>query len=287
MSSYIHGYCRPRSEALYESDSFPERELAALVASKVYYHLEEFDDALKYALGAGQRFDVASKSEYVETLIAKSIDEYIALRVKSTKHASAAAAAAAASSAAAAAADDDDDEMDADAPSTSTSSAASASSSSASSAPVVIDARLEAIVERMFDRCFADGEYKQALGVALEARRMDRVRAAIERSANVFGLLAYALDIALTRIAQREFRHEVLRLLVDVYTQQVSLCVSVLVFMRVCLELGLDLRVRLRLHGGFARFASMSCLQSHPFPIVARAPWSLDSLVIVSEFPLD
>ncbi len=51
-----------RSEALYESASFPERELAALVASKVYYHLEEFDDALKFALGAGQRFDVASKS---------------------------------------------------------------------------------------------------------------------------------------------------------------------------------------------------------------------------------
>ena len=30
------------SEVLYENDSFPERELAALVASKVYYHLGSF-----------------------------------------------------------------------------------------------------------------------------------------------------------------------------------------------------------------------------------------------------
>jgi len=36
-----------------------------------------------------------------------------------------------------------------------------------------IDSRLQHIVDRMFDQCFKDKQYKQALGVALETRRMD------------------------------------------------------------------------------------------------------------------
>jgi len=43
--------------------------LAALVASKVYYHLGEYDDSLNFALGAGNRFDVSSRTEYVETIL--------------------------------------------------------------------------------------------------------------------------------------------------------------------------------------------------------------------------
>ena len=58
------------SEVLYEDDGFPERELAALVASKVYYHLGEFADSLAYALNAGTQFDVnLQKSAYVNTII--------------------------------------------------------------------------------------------------------------------------------------------------------------------------------------------------------------------------
>jgi len=37
----------------------------------VYYHLGEFDESLTFALGAGNLFDVSSKSEYVETIIGK------------------------------------------------------------------------------------------------------------------------------------------------------------------------------------------------------------------------
>lgn len=44
-------------------------ELAALVASKVYYHLGSFSDSLQYALGAGNLFDVNGRSEYVDTII--------------------------------------------------------------------------------------------------------------------------------------------------------------------------------------------------------------------------
>ena len=59
------------SEILFERKDFPERELAALVASKVYYHLGAFNESLTFALGAGQRLDVNASSEYIETIICK------------------------------------------------------------------------------------------------------------------------------------------------------------------------------------------------------------------------
>jgi 26S proteasome regulatory subunit N2 len=133
-----------------------------VVASKVFFHLEEYEDALRLGLGAGAFFDVNNKSEYVETLVAKAIDEYIKLREQAETN---------------------------------------------KEAPPTIDPRLEAIVERMFarydhisppppiytyaagghpgaelccvlthGRCFQDGAYNQAVGIALEAHRLDKVR---------------------------------------------------------------------------------------------------------------
>jgi hypothetical protein len=48
------------SETLSESSSLPpsSRSLAALVASKVYYHLGAYDEALQLALAAGDRFEL-------------------------------------------------------------------------------------------------------------------------------------------------------------------------------------------------------------------------------------
>lgn len=60
------------SEALYEDESFPERELAALVAAKVYYHLREYDESMVFALGAGKSFDLDNGGEFEETIICKS-----------------------------------------------------------------------------------------------------------------------------------------------------------------------------------------------------------------------
>lgn len=100
ISSYIGSV-----EALYEDDEFRDRELAALIASKVrqrscmlgdqpatpasthqsphawhvailqvFYHLGELDSALTYALGAGPHFNVDEQSEYVQTLIGEQPD---------------------------------------------------------------------------------------------------------------------------------------------------------------------------------------------------------------------
>lgn len=60
------------SEALYEDDSFPERELAALVAAKVYYQLQEYNESMVFALGAGKLFDIHKAAEFEETILGKT-----------------------------------------------------------------------------------------------------------------------------------------------------------------------------------------------------------------------
>ncbi|PHT51419.1 26S proteasome non-ATPase regulatory subunit 1 -like protein A [Capsicum baccatum] len=67
-------------ESLYEDEEFDQRQLAALVASKVFYHLGEHNDSLSYALGAGTLFDVNEDSDYVHTVLAKALDEYASHR---------------------------------------------------------------------------------------------------------------------------------------------------------------------------------------------------------------
>ncbi|GER45796.1 26S proteasome non-ATPase regulatory subunit [Striga asiatica] len=161
-------------ESLYEDEEFDQRQLAALLVSKVFYYLGELSDSLSYALGAGSLFDVSEDSDYVHTLLAKAIDEYASLRNKMAE------------------ANDDS---------------------------AVIDPRLEAIVERMLDKCVVDGKYQQAIGMAIECRRLDKLEEAVMRSDNVHSTINYCIDICHSFVNRREYRREVLRLLVKVYEQ--------------------------------------------------------------------
>lgn len=63
-------------------------------------------------------------------------------------------------------------------------------------APPPIDAKMEAVINKMFDRCFSDGQYNQAIGVSIEARRLDKMREAIERSHNIEDKLGYTFTLA-------------------------------------------------------------------------------------------
>ncbi|XP_076384985.1 regulatory particle non-ATPase 2 [Megachile rotundata] len=161
-------------EILHEDKSFPQHDLAALVASKVYYHLGSFEDSLTYALGAGELFDVNARNEYVDTTIAKCIDFYTQQRVL---------------------------EAEGKLPPGSKG----------------IDPRLEGIVNRMFQRCLDDNQYRQALGLALETRRMDIFEAAIMQSEDVSSMLSYAFQVVMSLIQNRGFRNTVLRCLVSLY----------------------------------------------------------------------
>jgi 26S proteasome regulatory subunit N2 len=66
----ICGYL-PQIEELSEDSSFEASDLAASLASKCFYHLQEYNDALRLALSAGKFLDVSVKSEYIETLLGR------------------------------------------------------------------------------------------------------------------------------------------------------------------------------------------------------------------------
>lgn len=163
-------------ESLCEDKSFANRDLAALLASRIYYHLGSFDDCLAYAISANNLFDINQKSEYVDTIISKCIDQYTKLRLQNQQ-----------------------------------------SKSGEKSIKVDIDPRLEGIVNRMFERCFAHQQYKQVLGLALETKRMDIFERSITQSSDVSGMLSYASRVCMSLIENRQFRDDVLRILVKLY----------------------------------------------------------------------
>ena len=76
----------PRIESLIDEENFPEKQLAASIASKVFYYLQEHDEALRLALEAGDRFDIYTDNMYTETLVHKCIDLYISKRVAIVDH---------------------------------------------------------------------------------------------------------------------------------------------------------------------------------------------------------
>ena len=135
------------------------------------------NDALHYALCAGDRFDVNEASDFVQTLIATAIDEYVAKRQELA--------------------------MDV--------ALGDASGDG-------IDRKLVGIVERMFEWCLGEGQYFQAIGIALESKRLDKLEEAITRSENVAECLAYSLKVCSNLVSVREFRQHVLRLLARLYS---------------------------------------------------------------------
>ena len=84
--------------------------------------------------------------------------------------------------------------------------------------PVVIDKKMEIVIDKMFDRCFADKKFKHVIGIALESRRLDKVKESIEKSGDAMeDNLGYTFNLAQQIVEKKEFRTEVLRLLLLIY----------------------------------------------------------------------
>ena len=112
--------------------------MRALLTIQVYFHLGEYDEALSFALGAGDLLNLSAKTEFVETIIcatpplrllisAKCVDKYI--EIQTLVHDVVVIG-------------DDVSVVYGD------------------EAPK-LDPRLEHVVDRMFDRCIEDKDYKQ------------------------------------------------------------------------------------------------------------------------------
>ncbi|KAL9091190.1 MAG: hypothetical protein Q9159_001607 [Coniocarpon cinnabarinum] len=240
-------------EGLYEDESFPERELAALVAAKIYYHLQEYDESMIFALGAGKLFDIDRSGEFEETIIARCIDAYIADQTR-TRTAS------------------ESRDIPPDLDSSFSQSKGAASTSASMTSPVtpfsqsalpsrsllsrqdssaleegVTDVgiasdgeqtavrrlppatkkSLQAIIRRLFERGFQEGAYRQVLGIAVEAKNLDVLRDTIERASSDGGakgkskpqisrgeeLMDYLLDVCMNIVQERGLRTEILELI--------------------------------------------------------------------------
>ncbi|KAH9846819.1 26S proteasome regulatory complex non-ATPase subcomplex Rpn2/Psmd1 subunit [Lenzites betulinus] len=161
-------------ESLYESDELPQEahDQAALLASKVYYYLGEYDEALSFALGAGSAFEADSRSpgaeEYVETVVSKAIDRYIKSRAAEQ------------------------------------------------AGEGKIDSRLQGIIEGIFRRCIEDGEFRQAIGIALESRRLDVIKHIYEQTRDT-SLLSYAMEAVLDTAFPLAYRDQVLKFLFPLF----------------------------------------------------------------------
>lgn len=177
-------------QELSENEAFKDRNLAAIVAAKVNFHLGSLDDALYYALSAGVLFNVDAETEFANTLRARCIDEYI-----SKKKAQAGEA-------------------------VPTPNGEKLASSSSDHAYVK---QLESVVERVLDGCISKGEIREAIGVAIEARRLDKVEIAILQGCKTdearMDALAYCFECAQNLISTRGYRATVLNLIASIHVE--------------------------------------------------------------------
>eukprot|EP00049_Salpingoeca_infusionum_P024811 m.17180 g.17180 ORF g.17180 m.17180 type:complete len:931 (-) comp7356_c0_seq1:1525-4317(-) len=71
------------------------------------------------------------------------------------------------------------------------------------------------VVNRMVERCLDDGEFEQAIGIALESRRLDIVKEALERATNKSSVISYCFNMTIKYVVSRTFRDELLEVLAE------------------------------------------------------------------------
>ena len=64
-------------ERISEDKSNRHDKICSFILSKVYYHLEEYDESLKYSLNAGSYFDIYKQDKFTETLLNNCIAKFI------------------------------------------------------------------------------------------------------------------------------------------------------------------------------------------------------------------
>lgn len=239
-------------EALYEDPSFPERELAALVAAKVYYNLQEYNESMIFALGAGKLFDIDHEGEFEDTIISKCVDTYIALsgnvpanntnQLPPQLTTAFSSNANGASSISASLASPTTPFSQSTLPSKSLLSRQDSTTTfdpaqqvggnanlpgalpASVASQASVQKQLYAIIDELFERCFLGGSYRQVIGIAVEARRLDVLRRAIMRATEdekkqrkgedgglIRGqeLMEYVLEICMNVVQERGLRNEV------------------------------------------------------------------------------
>lgn len=64
-----------------------------------------------------------------------------------------------------------------------------------------------------------EGSFKYALGIALETRRLDKIEETLSRSSDLAHMLSYCMRVCMDVVKNRDFRQEVLGIIVKLYKQ--------------------------------------------------------------------
>ena len=243
------------SEALYEDESFPERQLAAIVLAKVYYHLQEYNDSMVFALAAGDLFKLDSPSEFEETIISRCVDQYIAVTAaKKTPAKTSKSADLPELSTSFTSGSDGAAVMSPTTPFSQTTLPSKSLLSRDSIDNTMLEASfqpafkqgrsgsiaelpdqatdsLQRVIERLFESCLKQGRYRQVVGIAVEAKNLEVLRRVIKRASDdeksskskprdgspgpAEELMEYTLGICMDIVQERGFRTEILRLILD------------------------------------------------------------------------
>jgi len=185
----------PELEELAENGSSKNKDVAAAVASRVFFHLEEPTQALRLALESGKYFDVLAeeRSLYVETLVSEAIARYIQLRRAAYEQAN--------------------------------SSTTSTVPTPTSTEETMDPEKLSRVVHEMFERCYRDGEYNHALGVALESYETPKVSEILQRCAadqspaDLEVTLQHALEACVNLVSKKSVRNKALGIIAVEYTK--------------------------------------------------------------------
>jgi len=166
------------------------RQVAAAVASRVFFHLEEPTQALRLALQAGpEHFDVMERSPYEERLVSAALDAYYAERRRGDD---------------AGAGGDQKGEVEGE-------------------LPAVPVEQLRSMVYRILDNCCETGKWDLALSIALESREPDRLKQVLESSCKVGGKVGedaarwirYTLKASNDVVSDKSFRLRVWQVVAD------------------------------------------------------------------------
>ncbi|RGP71624.1 26s proteasome regulatory subunit n2 [Fusarium longipes] len=246
------------SEALYEDESFPERQLAALVLAKVYYHLQAYNDSMVFALAAGDLFKLDSPGEFEETIISKCVDQYIAVTAAKKANPQASKTTDLPELATTFASGAEGAIMSPTTPFSRTTlppksllsrdsidntmleatfqpSFKQFRSGSIAELPEQATDSLQRVIDRLFESCLEQGRYRQVVGIAVEAKNLDVLRSVIKRASDdekkaksnplesspgpAEDLIEYTLGICMDIVQERGFRTEILRLILDLLNE--------------------------------------------------------------------
>ncbi|GKZ00887.1 hypothetical protein MPSEU_001040400 [Mayamaea pseudoterrestris] len=197
--------CLPKLEALADEPSCDQnvREIAAAVASRVLFHLEEPNAALNMALQAGHKyFDWKAaavereqqRSPYVERLVAAALDAYRAARATETG---------------------------------ATALLPPAKTEEATETLLSTEQLLPMIHTLLQGSCAA-GYQEHALGMAIEGQETEQVKlmlqAAVSNSTmkQTAPLIKYALKACMTAVSSKSFRNQTLQVIADCLQRQLQ-----------------------------------------------------------------